>query len=279
MHIIGKVCAWLIVVLAAVAITLTGLMVQVRNSWAKKTADLKAEYETTQRDLADKQKRLRELEKELARVMLDWNEYWTNIQVDVLDPKAGSVRAAVGPDRGVKQGQTLYLFQPAAEGDGTVFLGPFVVETARQGQCGLRPAWRFRPGEPEKWRYGPGWRFRAAIPTATLAAFRDLEVAFALSDELLHAKQRYLAAQEQLKQSAQQHLNFRLAELHGTDAAPGLVQALEEEEEARNELLVQVDFLRRRLIQTVARLEQLRAANQRLTQQLERRTLPTTAGR
>ncbi|NOX55253.1 MAG: hypothetical protein GXP27_12615 [Planctomycetes bacterium] len=279
MHIIGKVCAWLIVILAGVAITLTALMAQVRNSWAKKTADLKAQCETSQQELAEKQQRLRELEKELARITLDWNEYWSNVQVDILDPKRGMIRAAVGPDRGIKQGQTLYAFQPAADGKGTVFVGPFVVDTARQGQCGLRPAWRFRPGEPEKWRYGPGWRFRAAIPTATLAVFRDLEVAFALSDELLDAKQRYLAAQQQLKQSAQQHLNFRLAELHGTDQTPGLVQALEEEEEARNELLVQVDLLRRRLKQTVARLEQLRAENQRLAQQLERTALPTTAGR
>ena len=279
MHIIGKVCAWLIVILAGVAIALTALMVQVRNSWARKTTELKAQYQADHQALAEKRQRLRELEKELARITLDWNQYWANVQVQKLDPKTGMLRAMIGPEQGIKQGQTLYAFQPTADGKGTVFVGPFVVETARQGQCGLRPAWRFRPGEPEQWRDGSGWRFRAAIPTATLAVFRDLEVAFALSDELLDAKKNYLAAQEQLKQSAQQHLNFRLAELHGTDQKPGLVQALDEEEEARNELLVQVDLLRRRLKQEVARLERLQAENHRLAQQLERPRVPATAGR
>ena len=290
MHILGKIFAWLIVLLAVAASVLTAGMLQVRNSWSKKVADLRVEAETNETQVSEKELRLRQLDQELARVMLGWNEYWSDVQVDVLDQQAGSIRAAVGSDRGIKQGQMLYVFQPNAAGDGQVFVGPFVVESARQDQAGLRPAWRFRPGEPESWKYGSGWRLRVAVPTAALSSFRDLEIAFTSSDEALDAKQRYLAAQEELKRIAQEHLNFRIGELHSNEelrakqgelpdhVVDGLVVALEKEEEARNAVLVQVDTLRRQLKIAVEEYERLRSENERLAQQLGSPS-PATAGR
>ncbi len=76
MHVLGKVAAWLVVVLTIVAAVLTGEMVQVRNSWVKKATDLKAEYEKNEQELQTQRRKLRELEKQLARLMLDWNRVW-----------------------------------------------------------------------------------------------------------------------------------------------------------------------------------------------------------
>lgn len=278
MHVLGKVFAWLLVLAAVGAVLLTGKFLQVRNSWAGKVHQLETQYATVGPDVEKKQNELNQLRSELSRTMLPWDRYWPNINTGVNDPAQGTLVAQVGTARQLRQDQVIHAFRPAA--DGLIYVGHFRAVDLQENQAVLEPNFRARPEDIQTWQPG-AWHFWSLVPPAEQALFTDLEVRLALADELLAQREKDVEHQTQLAEAAQRQLELRRNELLGgpllsedenlpPEQRVGLVQAIEDEQQARDELLADVDRLRRTLRETFDRFQQLQEENEALVNRLPR---------
>ena len=229
-------------------------------------------------------------ERKAFRVNFDWGRVWDDVAVGQSDNNGVIIN--IGSRQELSQEQVLYLFQPKADGSGMVYVGPFRVATVEDERAALEPTWRPRPADPNDpngarqaesagWRYGAGWRVRDTIPVEVRKNFTNVEVQFALADERLASRRLNLAYQQKLNTDANQQLQRREGELNGglpemeanrgvlpQDKVDGLVKAIEDAEEVRNEELANVDRLRRELKAAYERYEKLKDENLQLTETL-----------
>lgn len=280
MHTLGKVFTWLTVVLAIGAIVLSVRLLDVRNSWTQQVetvendhTSLKEENQQLADDIAEQSRQLRTLRAELHRTTLLWGRFW-NAPARPLAPGQGTLQAEVGTNQGLSpQNQdapvTLHAFRPTQAG-GYVYVGEFETTTVRENESALQATWRLRPGEAQNWRAGT-WRFREAIPPDYQTRFLNLRTELNVADELFAAKQNYLRAQDDLIQTAGEHLRIRRQELLGDQNDPedkGLNGEVAAEEEARNQALAEVDQLRHQRENALNRIEDLIATNRQLARSL-----------
>ncbi len=290
MHWLGKVFAWLNVIGFAAAVVLTGRMMQVRNSWARKVAEVRAEAEKGEPEVHRRRKQLVKLTDELQMTLLGWNRHWDNVMVVKGQAAPGALVVQVGSNQGLANQQTVYVFQPGAQAGAVEYVGAFRVTQLEENRAALMPTWRLVQGEDLAWRYGQGWRIRESIPPSARQMFSDLDVNFVLATERNQALQSDKKLQEELKQQAEAQLAQRMGELLGGANLPGdiakdlpqhlmvgLVNAIQSAEDARNEALVRVDRLRREIKRTVERYEKLRSENLSLAAQLAGSATPTAA--
>lgn len=289
MHIMGKILAWVSAVLAVLAIVLSSRMTQVRNSWVKKADELRAKQLENRTQLEQKRDQLRGLLSELDRTNAGWDRFWPT-GMELVNPANGVMSTTVGSNFGIRDQQTLYVFQPDADRQGGyTFVGPMRVTGLREQQAILTPTWQLRPGEAQQWNYGAGWRLRSMIPSANFSRFNDLEVEATLSAERIQAEVENVATQDQLIAAAQEDLDGRLRELFGNpeNAAyreqlpqylvDGLVVAIRDEEEKRNALLVDVNMLRNQVFDTNQAYLKVQSQNLKLVESLPQPESPTTA--
>jgi hypothetical protein len=253
MHISGKIFVWMTVLLAIAAVVLSAKLLGVRNSWMKQVADLKVINEKNSAEIAAKQLELDQQRSELARTLLGWDRYWTNVAIGLANLEEGIVQAdnlGTNQGLGVPAGNELpvvHLFRPASDG-GFVYVGPFQAQ-ANENNTAFKATWQPRPGEPQNWTMG-NWRVRSLIPASHVDRFVELHGKLTTADELLAQKRHNLEIQTQLIETAQRDLGFRMGELVGTDQNPGngvLLGEIEQEEQARNLAWATVDSLRREL--------------------------------
>ncbi len=286
MHIMGKVFLWLAVIGAIAAVVLTAKAFDVRSGYLKQVAERQEEIEKNDAQYQDLRKKVDLLLGDITRRQLDWGQFWDNVETGIVDQGQGTVSVSIGLNQGL--GRTadesnadpvvIYGFQPQADGSYS-YVGAFQVATARENQSALKPTFRIRPGTTASWRPG-NWRWRTVIPADYIALFSDLDVKFAVSDQLLAAKQRHLEIQNELATKAAEQLQTRLDELLGSDETRanadklpvelvegyriGVDQAISERDAAQAE----VDRLRRELKTKHDQLLQLVEANQKLAQEL-----------
>lgn len=281
MHRLGTVFAYLSVIGFAAAVVLMGRTMQVRNSWVRKVAEVRAEAQKGEPEVQRRRKQLTKLTTELQATLLGWNRYWDGVMVVKGQAARGALVAQVGSNQGLRNQQTVYVFQPGAAGGEIEYVGAFRITQLEENRAALMPTWRLLEGEDLTWRYGQGWRIWESIPPSARQMFSDLDVNFVLATERNLALQSDKQMQEQLKQQAEQQLAQRMAELVGGAQLPpdvandlpehlkvGLVNAIQSAEDARNEALLRVDKLRRQLKRTVERYEKLRSENLALASQL-----------
>ena len=289
MHVLGKVQAWLCVILAILGIVWTGRLLQVRNSWAQSNKTLKATYETNAESLASKERALVEAKAEFDRTVLYWDREFDDVLVGESDNDGLII--GIGSSDGLTQDKVVYAFQP--KGDGTmVYVGPFKITTVEADRSALEPTWRPRQADPNfpggardaesaNWKYGEGWRIREVIPVETRELFTDLEIQFTLADQRLTSRRTNLTYQQKLNTDARDQLRLREGELNGglpemqanknvlpQDKVDGLVKAIADSEERRNQELSDVDRLRRELKAAYERYGRLRKENLQLSQTL-----------
>lgn len=283
MHIMGKVGVWLVVIAAAASTVLTAKFIQVRNSWTKKNVALQNTYRTLQPKIADLNEQLTHLEGDLYRAKELWGLYWNDVPTAVR-PQDGVVAIDRGTDQGLRDGMTLYGFEVLPDGS-SIYRGDFKVVTARQVQSQLQPNWRVRPEDVSTWQPNGKWRWRNLVPPGAQPNYDVQVLSIAKADDTLTDRKKKLATEVALEKQVEAQKNLRDAELVGGDQLPkdpalsvefreGLVAALEQVEEERNQVLRKVDDLRRRLRATQQKVDRLQAENLELSQKLPQ--APTT---
>jgi hypothetical protein len=278
MHVMGKVAVWLVVLAAAASSVLTAKLIEVRNSWTKKSVDFQNQYRALLPKIAEAEEQLAALEAERFRATGLWGYAWAPTSTSIKNPADGTVVADIGTNNGVKEKQWMYGFE--IQPDNTViYRGDFTVVLAAAGQSELKPNWRVRPEEVQAWQQKANWRWRNLLASGYQDNFDQKVLAIYSADNVLTERKKTLATQVKLEAQAQEHLKLREAELVGGDQLSkdekvaveyreGLVAAVEQTEEIRNQVLLKVDELRRRVRAVQHDVDRLQAENVELTGKL-----------
>jgi len=278
MHVLGKVGVWLVVIAAAASTLLTAKLIQVRNSWTKRSVENQKTMQTLRPKIAELKDQVAQLEAEYFRAKELWGYAWNNVPTQVLRPTEGVLTINIGTNNGVREKQYLYGFELLPDGT-SVYRGDFTVVTARDVQAQVQPNWRVRPEDVQTWQPAANWRWRNLIPPGSQPTYDQQILAIAKSDDLLTLRREKLAAEVAAEAKAQEALKLRESELIGGDELSkdpaeavenreGLVAAVEQVEEERNDVLRQVDELRRRLRSVQQKIDEQRALNLELAGQL-----------
>ena len=283
MHTFGKVLVWCVVIGWLAALALTAKTLHVRNSWTEKHDKLKANNVQNAEQIAKLQAEADRLRSDLANTMLGWDKAWSNIPVQ---PNGdGTLAAQIGTNLGYGLPATpekpmAYLFV-ANPADGTsTYIGAFQAAAVRENQAAFAPVFRLRGNEQQSWPASANWRVRTMIPPNLVERFSDLHTSFVLADQALASRQQHLQIQQELVQVSQQHLKQRMDELQGYETPPpgadrlseewtiGLIAAIGNEEERRNEELGELDRLRREVKNAYMQQDQLIKDNTALVRSL-----------
>jgi hypothetical protein len=278
MHIMGKVGVWLVVVVAIASTVLTAKFIQVRNSWTKKDVALQKAYQTLQPKIADLGEQVTRLEAELFRSKELWGQHLNGVVTTVQRQPEGILAIDRGTDQGLREKMTLYGFEILEDGS-SVYRGDFTVTTARNAQAQLQPNWRVRPEDVATWQQNGKWRWRNLVPPGVQPNYDQQILGIAKASDTYAERQRKLATEVALGKAAEAQKNLREAELTGGDQLSkdpavdveyreGLVAAIEQTEEARNQVLLKVDDLRRKLRAAQQSVERLQTENLELARKL-----------
>lgn len=291
MHITGKICAWVMVLLVAVAVFFTGKAINVRNSWTKKAQELATANEMKKDSIAKKEVQLRDLIAERTLLMRSWGRPLSASAVAVRDPQAGIITADIGTRNGLKvpaseEPPIIYGFSTPQNGP-SKFIGPFKVTQLGDSSSTLQFTKYPRPGDIESWPQGT-WRFWQFVPTQFSNRFETQWNALVQADERLGQAQRLNAAMIAQRKRSLDQIEEREDELTGGDKLPdqgnlpqedleGLVKALGTAEENRNTVLLAVDTLRKQIHSAQVKLQGLVDESRKLVDQLPQPSVDTAA--
>lgn len=256
MNVLGKILAFLVVIAAAVGAVFSAKLIQTRNSWTRKTQTFAKQYADARKQRDEGQRLVQQRVHDRDFLLREWGATAPSVTTQVSAPAEGKLSIEFGSNQGVRDQQLLYGFELKADGTST-YRGSFVVTSVAADRSTLTPSWRVRPDDVATWQPGR-WRWRTMIPSGYSDRFADQAAAFTRGDELLADRQANLAIQQRLIAENQGKLNRRKAELVGGEDLPqdeglspefrlGLVATLEQVEEERNGVLLQIDALRRQL--------------------------------
>ncbi len=277
MHIIGKILAWaLIPILSLLAVGLSANMVVMRNRWTQEAEATATQIVEAEQEVEKQNRALKDLQIEYDMTMLGWDRIFTPRPVQIGNNGAVNV-AQLGARNGLDTNQVLHAFQPIPQQNNAWrYIGPFRVVAADADASTLRPDWTVLPGEIQSWNQQAPWRFRTMIPVEHFSRFTGLDREVVNASNRLNRAQQNVARQNELIQKATEHLDLRRGELLGQPAnetqrdilpnhmIDGLVQAIKDEEDARNTAILEVDQLRRQRNQAYSRYQQLQAENRAL---------------
>jgi hypothetical protein len=206
-----------------------------------------------------------------------WGQYWNNVPTQPMRPGEGTLVINIGTNAGIRKGQYLYGFETQQDGS-AVYRGDFVVDVVSDVQAQVKPNWVIRPEDVQTWQQG-NWRWRNLIPPGNQPVFDQQTQAIARALDTLSIRQQKLVAENTLEMKHLEMLKQREAELVGGDTLSkdpavdpefrdGLVPAIEQAEETRNQTLRKVDELRRRVRAVQHDVDQRTLDNVDLTRKL-----------
>lgn len=275
MNVWGKVFAFLVVVAALIASVFTAKLVQVRNSWTAKTLASKNKFNDLQPKVAALESQIDSLRAEIFRSKELWGNFWPTVQTGVKED--GSLEVGIGSDAGVRPNLLLHGFEILPDGT-SVYRGSFLPADIQNASTSLKPNWRPNPNEVKTWQSGV-WRWRNLVPPGYQENFDKQLTAMLRLEETLNDRIRTLKGQKELQAEANSKLKLREAELVGgdelakgesvdTEHKEGLVTAITAEEEDRNQTLLKLDELRRKIRSVQSDIESLQTENLELTNRL-----------
>ncbi len=158
----------------------------------------------------------------------------------------------------------IHVFADNGQGK-VIYIGEFLLGTGPnelgEQTCVLYPTWRVSPQEMASWDFSHGVRLRTQIPPGGRAEIDSLTQTIQRSIEQLTELNGRIENQTQLQIEADLALETRRKELlgdaEGAEVAErpefrvGLVKAIEDIEEERNAVQIEVDAIRRRIQQAV----------------------------
>jgi len=275
MHTMGKVGIWLVVVAAVAATMLTSKLIQVRNGWTKKASVAREEYRALVPKLAELQEQLDALEGDRFRALELWGNSSPPVPTTV--QAQGALVVDLGTNSGIAEKKVVYGFEVLPD-NSVVYRGDFTVATARDVQSQLTPNWKVRNQDGATWQSSK-WRWRNQLPSAYQQNFDKQILLLSQREDDLAVWRRSQDVQTKLVAQSQEQLKLREAELVGGDQLSknaadavehreGLVAAVEQVEESRNQVLTKVDDLRRKLRTVQTDVDRLKALNVELTDKL-----------
>ncbi len=278
MHTMGKVGVWLVVLAACAATLLTSKLIQVRNGWTKKAFVAREEYRALVPKMAELQEQLDVLEGNRFRALELWGNSSPPVQTTV--QAQGALVVDLGTDStdsGITEKKVIYGFEVLPD-NSVVYRGDFTVATARNVQSQLTPNWKVRAQDGATWQSSK-WRWRNQLPSAYQQNFDKQVLLIGQREDDLAVWRRSQDVQTKLVTQSQEQLQLREAELVGGDQLSknaadavehreGLVAAVEQVEETRNQILTKVDDLRRRLRTVQREVDRLKALNLELADKL-----------
>ena len=289
MHWSGKVFMGFVVIGAAAAIALSARTHQIRRSWHMSLSKERADYEAGV-DVLRKARFFHEsAQVDLANAKRGWGDYSDDVTVTVnvqngnLQTRDQETTAVLAASAAANQQQSIMVHGFLKNADGSVrFIGTFIQEGAAQG--GFRtwkPTWKVRPADSvAAWGSGK-WRLRSLIPAHQKTRFVNLEVLLTQGDQTSDDKGLDARIKGDVGLKADEQLRLRFSELMGENddlaglkgklpdyMIDGLVRAIAEAEEERNQLIETVDVLRRDLKSNHDRANRLLKQNGELERSL-----------
>ncbi len=276
MNTLGKIITGLLLACLLFATYLTTGALKARSSWLKKIGDKTTQIEQAEKDLASNKKLFED-----ARNLVHWeNDTWGRAwQAPNSGPSPtgdGSMEFGIGSNAGLGQGQTdpaklpiVYVFATGADGK-SKYLGDVQLTEVRQDSAGGKLTRPVYADEVQSWPAGE-YRLREQVPHDPLTSIDTLRTQIILAEQSAAHESSMLKIQNDHVAASQAALDQRLAELNGKpdaeekvgpDVKDGLVQTLRREEDSRNNLVQEVDQLRRDLSDRHLLLTNILADNQ-----------------
>lgn len=282
MHTLGKVFAWITVLLALGGVFVTTKVLARRNAAIAQLEKNRADYEASIAPLEEARVNLRRAQEAYTQAIHGWTPLiGANVQVGPGNP--GEVALNLGQAAGIQAGQRIHVFVPNAQGQ-SMYLGPFIVQTVQGGFTTAAADFPLRDADRSNWQNYVGQtqagRVYGSVPSAGPETVLHLQQLLVRKTELLEAELALLAVRQKAVEIANEHLNYRNNELHGDpalqperDSLPqfvvdGLVKAIEDADESRNRTLAEVDKLRHLIKASYDQIIQLEAANRALVETL-----------
>jgi hypothetical protein len=274
---------------------LASMLGKYHNEWSVSLSNARQKSEAAIADHKQAAIQLEIAQAELARTKMGWGYEWELGGADAPQVRNGALFIQnVGANSNVgltvknvldEQGQNVQVPPVVHVFAGTpqntsAYIGEFIADPQQltANSCVLIPTWNVTPQEIGSWDFSNGARFRSQIPPAERAAVEGANQLVQRLREGIAQTNRNIAEQQALLASVQEQLEFRKRELLGNpdleriDERPeysdGLVKAIVDIEEQRNELQVAVDVLRRSIKQSADERDDLVAQLNSLIAQL-----------
>lgn len=162
--------------------------------------------------------------------------------------------------------------------NGYTYAGEFTAENITANRFELIPVHAVPPQFVQSWNVNAQWRLRSMIPAGDRTALDSLYRQRRRLNQLTTDLQASLVQQQELLAAAEKSLETRKGELLGNPAntpienrpefRDGLVRVTEQTEESRNQLALEVDTLRREILDQIQQREAQIQEVQRLLDQL-----------
>jgi hypothetical protein len=280
MSTLGKICLSLTLLLLLLAMApipgkfggWTPKLLVFHNKWSEKLRDAKDGANKAIVRRTDARQKLTMASTDLENLVTGWDRYWNfpqnsgaitkqngQLRFSNIGTNNGLVTRQVTDENGAQQLMlpVVHAFYNGAEG--VTYAGEFKAPEAglTATSCVLQPVHRVSPQEAAKWPVNAAWRLRGMIPSGDRTSIDELFRRLVRTNELTQQTVANIARQQGLLQAAENALSVRNGELLGNPAGivdperpeffVGLLQAIEDFEEERNQLQLDVDYLRRAL--------------------------------
>ncbi len=282
MHTLGKVLAWFTVLLALGGVFVTTKVLARRNAATAQLEKNRTAYEASITPLEEARVNLRRAQSDYTQAIHGWTPlYGSNLPIVPGNPGEIAIRN-LGQTSGLQAGKRVHVFTAGADGQ-SVYLGPFTVSEVFADQTNAVADFPLRASDRANWQQLVGQaagRVYGSIPSVGPESVLHLQQLLVRKNELLEAEQALLAVRQKEVNIANEHLTYRNNELHGDPnlqnergALPqfvidGLVKAIEDTDESRNELQAEVDDLRHQIEASYNEILKLKAANEALASTL-----------
>lgn len=256
----------------------------IHNEWSEKFRDAREKTSAAIRANSVARQELSKATADIEGLNVGWDQFW---QVSARGPNNGpnSPQVNVMPDGrlqlvnlGLNAGlkprpykdvdnsdktmdPTVQAFVGAAEG--FIYAGEYVAVNITATSAVLRPVHTLDASRMQAVRQSQGnvWRLRTLVPVALRKQNDELNAQLRRIGEMRGRTEANIIRQQELKKAAEVAYNIRRGELLGDDtreAVPGrpeftagLLDVIEDTEEQRNQLQLDIDALRRRIKATI----------------------------
>ncbi len=282
MNFYGKLLMGFLIAFLFAAIYFTTGVLKARSTWLGKTEETSKKIADAQEQAMNAKKQFESVREQVHLENLRWGKAWASPNSGPAPIADGTVELGVGSNAGIGRGQQdpaklpiVHVFGKDAQGQ-SLYVGDFQLTDVRQDKSAgklTRPPFT---DEVKSWPRGE-YRVRELVPADYLATIVRLRTQIILAEQDVRHETAALAYQDEHLVASQKALDQRLGELNGMPEAPdkagpdakdGLVQTMRREESARNELVKQVDALRRELSDIYLQLTTTLSDNQSNAQKL-----------
>lgn len=277
---LGKVCLWLSVIgLAVISVWLLPSVGKQHNEISAELQSSKTALDSAIESHRDQSQKLSERKHELNRLQIGWDKSWTvqptantgvkvsggRLAVDGLGTESGLIPVLDDAGQPVQPAVHAFITMP----EGVFYAGEFHAEQLDPTFCTLIPNWEVSADEVDLWTQNlqQPWRFRTLVPAAKRLNIDQHHEQLQKLSLLYEEIESNVAQQQASLEQAESELAARKQELLGDPNAvaipgrpefsEGLLRTISDEEDRRNDLLVEVDSLRRQVQEAKATRDEL----------------------